>query len=58
MRRELYVWSAPQPVGLVRSLAEANGRTVWEEFLDLDNALTSVEEAAQDWPTSQAGRPL
>ncbi|MFD3840826.1 HD domain-containing protein [Streptomyces sp. NPDC058642] len=31
---------------VVRELAAASGRTVWEEFLDLDDVLTSVGEGA------------
>lgn len=31
---------------VVRELAAVSGRTVWEEFLDLDDLLTSVGEGA------------
>ncbi|MFF3962235.1 HD domain-containing protein [Streptomyces griseorubiginosus] len=43
---------------VVRRLAEASGRTVWEEFLDLDDALTAVGEAAQKRLAFQTAHPV
>ncbi|MFC8674899.1 HD domain-containing protein [Streptomyces griseorubiginosus] len=43
---------------VVRRLAEASGRTVWEEFLDLDDALTAVGEAAQERLAFQTAHPV
>ncbi|KUM78828.1 HD domain-containing protein [Streptomyces griseorubiginosus] len=43
---------------VVRRLAEASGRTVWEEFLDLDDALAAVGEAAHDRLAFQTAHPV
>ncbi|MEU5039477.1 HD domain-containing protein [Streptomyces griseorubiginosus] len=43
---------------VVRRLAEASGRTVWEEFLDLDDALTAVGEAAEERLAFQTAHPV
>jgi hypothetical protein len=43
---------------VVRRLAEMSGRAVWEEFLDLDDALTAVGEGAQERLAFQAAHPV
>nr|WP_203614176.1 HD domain-containing protein [Streptomyces sp. SID13726] len=43
---------------VVRRLAEASGRTVWEEFLELDDALTAVGEEAGERLAFQAAHPV
>jgi hypothetical protein len=43
---------------VVRRLAEVSGRAVWEEFLDLDDALTAVGEGAQERLAFQAAHPV
>jgi hypothetical protein len=43
---------------VVRRLAETSGRTVWEEFLALDDALTAVGEGAEERLAFQAQYPL
>ncbi|MEV0175613.1 HD domain-containing protein [Streptomyces sp. NPDC050803] len=43
---------------LVRRLAEASGRTVWEEFLELDDLLTAVGEDAEARLAFQASCPV
>lgn len=43
---------------VVRRLAEASGRTVWEEFLELDDTLTAVGEAAEERLAFQAAHPV
>lgn len=43
---------------VVRRLAEAGGRTVWEEFLELDDLLTSVGDGADARLGFQASYPV
>lgn len=43
---------------VVRRLAEASGRTVWEEFLEFDDALTAVGEDAEERLAFQAAHPV
>lgn len=43
---------------VVRSLAEASGRTAWEEFLDLDDLLTAVGEGAEARLAFQGAYPV
>ncbi|MEU9323447.1 phosphohydrolase [Streptomyces canus] len=43
---------------VVRRLAEVSGRAVWEEFLNLDDALTAVGEGAQERLAFQAAHPV
>lgn len=43
---------------VVRRLAEASGRTVWEEFLALDDTLTAVGEGAQERLAFQTAHPV
>jgi hypothetical protein len=43
---------------VVRRLAEASGRTVWEEFLDFDDLLTSVGEGAEARLAFQSSYPV
>ncbi|MES5818507.1 HD domain-containing protein [Streptomyces sp. RG80] len=43
---------------LVRRLAEASGRTVWEEFLELDDLLTTVGEGADARLAFQGSYPV
>lgn len=43
---------------VVRRLAEASGRTVWEEFLDFDDVLTAVGEGAEERLAFQAAYPV
>ncbi|MEU0025890.1 HD domain-containing protein [Streptomyces sp. NPDC006335] len=43
---------------VIRRLAETSGRTVWEEFLALDDALTAVGEGAEERLAFQAAYPL
>ncbi|MFK4101241.1 phosphohydrolase [Streptomyces sp. NPDC019531] len=43
---------------VVRRLAEASGRTVWEEFLEFDDALTAVGEGAEERLAFQAAYPV
>ncbi|WP_052424846.1 HD domain-containing protein [Streptomyces fulvoviolaceus] len=43
---------------IVRRLAEASGRTVWEEFLDLDDLLSAVGEGADARLAFQASYPV
>ncbi|MEU9167500.1 HD domain-containing protein [Streptomyces sp. NPDC048420] len=43
---------------VVRRLAEASGRTVWEEFLEFDDALTAVGEDAEERLAFQAAYPV
>ncbi|MFC8428064.1 HD domain-containing protein [Streptomyces sp. NPDC057253] len=43
---------------VVRRLAEESGRTVWEEFLELDDTLTAVGEGAEERLAFQASYPV
>ncbi|MET7687255.1 HD domain-containing protein [Streptomyces sp. NPDC005483] len=43
---------------VVRRLAESSGRTVWEEFLALDDALTALGEDAPERLTFQTTHPV
>jgi hypothetical protein len=43
---------------VVRALAEASGRTAWEEFLDLDDLLTGVGEGAEGRLAFQGAYPV
>jgi hypothetical protein len=43
---------------VVRRLAEASGRTVWEEFLEFDDVLTSVGEGADARLAFQGAYPV
>lgn len=43
---------------MVRRLAGTSGRTVWEEFMELDDALTTVGENAEERLAFQAAYPV
>ncbi|MFF5497016.1 HD domain-containing protein [Streptomyces aquilus] len=43
---------------VVRALAEASGRSAWEEFLDLDDLLTAVGEGAEARLAFQGAYPV
>ncbi|WP_328779853.1 HD domain-containing protein [Streptomyces canus] len=43
---------------VVRRLAGTSGRTVWEEFMELDDALTTVGENAEERLAFQAAYPV
>ncbi|MFI9827292.1 HD domain-containing protein [Streptomyces sp. NPDC051913] len=43
---------------VVGALAEASGRTAWEEFLDLDDLLTDVGEGAEERLAFQGAYPV
>lgn len=43
---------------IVRRLAEASGRTVWEEFLEIDDLLTAIGEGAGTRLAFQASYPV